>query len=40
MASIQETAYPRLKHNPSSQDLISIYTPLLMALQVTNLDFQ
>ncbi|MEL7475147.1 MAG: DUF4158 domain-containing protein, partial [Cyanobacteria bacterium J06555_12] len=27
MPSIQETAYPRLKSNPSSRDLESIYTP-------------
>jgi hypothetical protein len=27
MPSIQETAYPRLKSNPSSRDLDSIYTP-------------
>lgn len=27
MASVHETAYPRLKRNPSDQDLSAIYTP-------------
>lgn len=27
MASVHETAYPRLKRNPSNQDLSAIYTP-------------
>ena len=29
MPSPHETAYPRLKHNPSRRDLAEIYTPTL-----------
>jgi len=34
MLSTQDTAYPRLKSNPTSKELVNVYTPTLDELQL------
>ena len=34
MPSIQDTAYPRLKNNPTEKDLLTLYTPTLEELEL------
>jgi Domain of unknown function (DUF4158) len=34
MASIQDTAYPRLKNNPTEKDLPTLYTPTMEELEL------
>lgn len=36
MPSIQDTAYPRLKSNPTAKDLITLYTPTIDELELAN----
>ncbi|HDR3888217.1 TPA: hypothetical protein QCO65_002621 [Bacillus cereus] len=37
MPSIQDTIYPRIKHNLSTEDLSSVYTPTRSEIEWTSL---
>ncbi|EJS62429.1 hypothetical protein ICU_05022 [Bacillus cereus BAG2X1-1] len=37
MPSIQDTIYPRIKHNLSTEDLRSVYTPTRSEIEWTSL---